>query len=121
MFFKAAQQDLENLKLKAKEQLEREEQRAKKEDFYGWYERSLKAKVTIDWATMRVFSVERAVRKHPASCLYIDETILGYFKSEGVGKEQVDVIGEWVLECSMEEHNRLVDSFEKYLATKSKK
>ena len=113
--YKMTKEEREELK-------EIQETQAKNANFYGWYDRSLKAKFAIDWETMRVFSIERVVRKHSSgSGCYIDETILGHYKTEGCGKEQQDVISEWRLECSLDEHNRLVESFENYVATKNKR
>jgi len=112
--YKMTKEEREELK-------EIQETQAKSANFYGWYDRSLKANVAIDWESMRVFSIERVVRKHSSSCLYIDETVLGYHNAVGTGKEQEDEIREWVLECSLDEHNRLVEEFNKYLAAKYKR
>ena len=80
------------------------------------------ASVAIDWDAMKVFSVERVWDNG------IPKTILGYMLSEpavhteGEGGEPrvtyKDIVREWNLYCSAEEHEQLVKEFNEWKGKK---
>lgn len=75
---------------------------------------------SIDWKLMNVFSIERnlcmdGTQNH--------KTILGYMMEEPVTTVEndvtyKDVVREWTLYCSHEEHQRLVAEFNEYKNSK---
>jgi hypothetical protein len=77
-----------------------------------------KASFSVDWAAMNVFSIERNI-----SGLDGHKTILGYMLSEPYTTNDgsitsTDVVREWTLYCSHQEHERLVVEFNEYRASK---
>lgn len=72
------------------------------------------AKYAVDWREMNAFSVERVMENGAP------KTIIGYILAEPVVSTDSDnvtykdVVREWTLYCSHEEHQRLVDQFEQY-------
>lgn len=56
----------------------------------------------VNFEVMNAFSIERITREGK------NETIIGYLRPNGD-------IGEWVLQCSITEHNRLVQKFVDYV------
>ena len=80
-----------------------------------------KATFSIDWKTMNAFSIERGWENGTL------KTTIGYLLQEPVAYTETDgtqnithkdVVREWTLYCSAEEHERLVTEFNEY---KSKK
>lgn len=73
-----------------------------------------KASHSVDWKEMNAFSIERMLEGDRP------KTVIGYFINEPVmsdGGEVVvnrNVIHEWTLYCSHEEHQRLVKQFDQY-------
>ena len=114
-----------NLKVEL-EDLKKENRRLKHTN--DFYEHTLRiemnaASFSVDWKAMNAFSIERnwydgALR-----------TIIGYMLQEPAihteGEDSKitykDVVREWYLHCSAEEHERLVKEFNEYVAKKSKK
>jgi len=77
-----------------------------------------KASFSVDWAAMNVFSIERNMAGVDGT-----KTILGYMMAEPVTtiEDNVtykDVVREWTLYCSHDEHQRLVAEFNEYKKTK---
>jgi hypothetical protein len=77
-----------------------------------------KASFSIDWALMNVFSIERNITGLDGT-----KTILGYMMAEPVTTIEndvtyKDVVREWTLYCSHEEHQRLVAEFNEYRNSK---
>jgi hypothetical protein len=78
------------------------------------------ASYSLDWATMNAFSIERS------KCMdgtQNHKTIIGYMMAEPVTtiEDNVtykDVVREWTLYCSHDEHQRLVAEFNEYKKTK---
>jgi hypothetical protein len=74
------------------------------------------ASYSLDWATMNAFSIERnlcmdGTQNH--------KTIIGYMVTEPVDTDTFkDVIHEWSLYCSHDEHQRLVAEFNEYKSSK---
>lgn len=121
MIFNTAKKEIENLKKKLDFQqsaIDKFEQ--SRAQFWVAHRESQTAKFSVDFNKLDVFSIERITRSrdYAGTEFYVSETVLGYWNQIGSGKEQVKEVGEWYLECSIEEHNRLVDEFEK---TRSKK
>jgi len=80
-----------------------------------------KASFSIDWDTMKAFSIERMWENG------LPKTIIGYMLSEpmvttsGEGVERVtekEIVREWSLYCSAEKHEELVAEFNKYKGKK---
>ena len=76
-----------------------------------------KASYSVDWTAMNAFSVER-IREGGGF-----KTLIGYMMSEpAVTTENdityKDVVREWTLYCSHEEHQRLVAEFNEWKADK---
>lgn len=76
-----------------------------------------KASFSIDWKTMNAFSVERGWDNGT------HKTTIGYLLQEPVVVTEgavttKDVVREWVLYCSAEEHERLVAEFNEYVKGK---
>lgn len=73
-----------------------------------------KATYAIDWKEMNAFSVERMMEGA------LPKTVIGYLLAEPVVSTDndnityKDVVREWTLYCSHEEHQRLVKQFEQY-------
>jgi hypothetical protein len=77
-----------------------------------------KASFSVDWNAMNVFSIERNNNGHDGY-----KTILGYMLSEPYTTSDgsitsTDVVREWTLYCSHQEHERLVVEFNEYRASK---
>jgi hypothetical protein len=77
-----------------------------------------KASFSIDWALMNVFSIERNITGNDGH-----KTILGYMMAEPVTTIEndvtyKDVVREWTLYCSHDEHQRLVAEFNEYRNSK---
>jgi hypothetical protein len=77
-----------------------------------------KASFSVDWATMNVFSIERNMAGADGT-----KTILGYMMAEPFTTVEndvtyKDVVREWTLYCSHEEHQRLVAEFNEYRNSK---
>lgn len=78
-----------------------------------------KASYSINWDVMCAFSIER-MREGDTN-----KTIIGYILSEPVVTTEgdkityKDVVREWTLYCSHEEHQRLVKEFDKWKAAKN--
>lgn len=80
-----------------------------------------KASFSIDWNTMNAFSIERGWNNGTL------QTTIGHILqepvivTEGEGEKKVtqkDVVREWTLYCSAEEHERLVQEFNDYKKSK---
>lgn len=76
-----------------------------------------KASYAVDWSTMNAFSIER-MREGD-----VNKTIIGYMLAEPVVTTEdnvtyKDVVREWALYCSHDEHQRLVKEFEAWRVTK---
>jgi hypothetical protein len=73
-----------------------------------------KATYSLDWKEMNAFSIERMMENGTP------KTVVGYLLTEPVistDNDNVtykDVVREWTLYCSHEEHQRLVKQFEQY-------
>jgi hypothetical protein len=73
-----------------------------------------KATYAIDWKEMNAFSIERMKENN------IPKTVIGYILTEPVVSTDSDnvtykdIVREWTLYCSHEEHQRLVKQFEQY-------
>ena len=72
-----------------------------------------KATYAIDWREMNAFSVERIMENG------VPKTLIGYLLTEPVvttddNVTYKDLVREWTLYCSHEEHQRLVKQFEQY-------
>lgn len=75
-----------------------------------------KASFSIDWDIMNAFSIERNLCCD-GSQNHI--TIIGYMIAEPVGSDTFkDVVHEWTLYCTHDEHQRLVAEFNEYRASK---
>jgi hypothetical protein len=73
--------------------------------------------VTIDWEVMNAFSIER--NKGNIEDLGLRAyTTIGYFVP---GAEGEAAVREWHLWTSVEQHNKLVEDFNAYIAKKKKK
>jgi len=77
-----------------------------------------KASFSVDWNAMNVFSIER---NNTGNDSY--KTILGYMLSEPYTTNEgsvtsTDVVREWTLYCSHQEHERLVAEFNEYRNSK---
>jgi hypothetical protein len=77
-----------------------------------------KASYSIDWVTMNAFSIERNLDTDGSH-----RTIIGYLMVEPFTTVEdnvtyKDVVREWNLYCSHEEHQRLVAEFNEYKTTK---
>jgi hypothetical protein len=77
-----------------------------------------KASFSVDWDTMNVFSIERNMAGADGT-----KTILGYMMAEPFTTVEndvtyKDVVREWTLYCSHEEHQRLVAEFNEYRNSK---
>lgn len=77
-----------------------------------------KASYSVDWSTMNAFSIER-MREGDTN-----KTIIGYILVEPVVTTENDVtyrdvVREWTLYCSHEEHQRLVAEFDKWKVSKN--
>ena len=76
------------------------------------------AKYAIDWKEMTAFSVERMMEGDRP------KTVIGYLLAEpvvstdGDNVTYKDIVREWTLYCSHEEHQRLVKQFEEYKKAK---
>jgi hypothetical protein len=76
-----------------------------------------KASYSIDWDTMNAFSIERNLCCDGDSQNH--KTIIGYMLAEPIDSDTFkDVIHEWTLYCSHDEHQRLVAEFNLYKAAK---
>ena len=78
------------------------------------------ASFSIDWKLMNVFSIERNLCNDGTQN---HRTILGYMMAEPVTTIEnnityKDVVREWTLYCSHEEHQRLVAEFNEYRNSK---
>ena len=76
-----------------------------------------KASYSLDWKTMNAFSIERMWENGT------HKTVVGYLMQEPVTVTEdnvttKDVIREWTLYCSHEEHERLVQEFNEYKKAK---
>jgi hypothetical protein len=80
-----------------------------------------KASFSVDWKTMNAFSVERGWDNGT------HKTTIGYLLQEPCvhtetdGNQNVvykDIVREWVLYCSADEHERLVKEFNEYKSNK---
>lgn len=76
-----------------------------------------KSTFSVDWKTMNAFSIERGWNNGTL------RTTIGYLLQEPVviteGEVTTkDVVREWVLYCSSEEHERLVKEFNDYKKSK---
>jgi hypothetical protein len=80
-----------------------------------------KASFSVDWKTMNAFSVERGWDNGT------HKTTIGYLLQEPCvhtehdGNQNVvykDIVREWVLYCSADEHERLVKEFNEYKGSK---
>jgi hypothetical protein len=76
-----------------------------------------KASYSMDWGTMNAFSVERMIENG------MHKTIIGYLIAEPVTTVQdnvtyKDVVREWSLYCSHQQHEKLVAEFNEYKKTK---
>ena len=71
----------------------------------------------IDWELMNAFSIERNKGdiQDLGLCCY---TTIGYFTTGENGEQNVK---EWHLWTTIEDHNKLVDDFNAYIAKKKKK
>lgn len=75
-----------------------------------------KASFSIDWNTLNVFSIERNICNEGTQNHI---TIIGYMLAEPIDSDTFkDVVCEWTLYCSHEEHQRLVAEFNLYKAEK---
>lgn len=77
------------------------------------------ASFSVDWKTMNAFSIERNISVTGEA----PKTIIGYMMEEPVTtiEDNVtykDVVREWSLYCSHQEHERLVAEFNEYKKTK---
>lgn len=77
-----------------------------------------KASYSIDWKKINAFSIERMWDNGT------QKTVIGYMQqdpvvtTEGEGESKVtykDVVREWTLYCTHEEHQRLVKQFNEYV------
>ena len=78
-----------------------------------------KASYALDWEKMNAFSIERMMEHG------IPKTVIGYITQEplittsGNDENQIitekDIVREWTLYCSHEEHQRLVKEFNDYV------
>lgn len=78
------------------------------------------ASFSIDWKVMNVFSIERNLCNDGTQN---HRTILGYMTEEPVTTVEnsvtyKDVVREWTLYCSHDEHQRLVAEFNEYRNSK---
>lgn len=76
-----------------------------------------KASYVIDWSAINAFSVERMWENGH------QKTVIGYMLAEPVsttegGVTTKDVVREWTLYCSHNEHERLVKEFSEYIKGK---
>jgi hypothetical protein len=76
------------------------------------------ASFSVDWNAMNVFSIERNITGLDGT-----KTILGYLLSEPYTTSDgsvtsTDVVREWTLYCSHQEHERLVAEFNEYRNSK---
>lgn len=67
------------------------------------------ASMVVDFSNIDAFSVERNVKKGVA------QTIIGHWL---VDKDGVKSSGEWLLYCSAETHEKIVEEFKKRVASK---
>lgn len=76
------------------------------------------ATFSVDWASMNAFSVERTPNGEGTF-----NTVIGYMMAEPFTTVEnnvtyKDVVREWTLRCSHQEHERLVAEFNLYKASK---
>lgn len=77
------------------------------------------ATFSVDFRAMNAFSVERLLSES-----MVPTTVIGYMLAEPVtvkdeGTVTKDVVREWTLRCSAEQHERLVEEFNEYVQSKS--
>ena len=104
-------QSLEREKINLQERIK--EYKTRTEDEYS------KASYALDWKKMNAFSIERMMEHG------IPKTVIGYITQEplittsGNDENQIitekDIVREWTLYCSHEEHQRLVKEFNDYV------
>ena len=74
-----------------------------------------KSSFSFDWKNGRAFSIERMHAWMSHEEIYVPVTIIGYHAPDSIPEDPDKVkVGEWKFYCSQQEHERLVEDFNKY-------
>lgn len=74
-----------------------------------------KSSFSFDWKNGRAFSIERIQDWMSHEEIYVPVTIIGYHAPDSIPEDPDKVkVGEWKFYCSQQEHDRLVEEFNKY-------
>lgn len=74
-----------------------------------------KSSFSFDWKNGRAFSIERIHDWMSDVEIYVPVTVIGYHAPDSIPEHPDKVkVGEWRFYCSQQEHDRLVDEFNKY-------